>query len=61
VVERIVRGLLENEKKYGKRYCVCRRIKGIPEEDEKIICPCLFALNEIKKKGHCFCGLFVKI
>lgn len=60
VIERIIKGLLENEKKYGKRYCVCRRITGNPEADEKIVCPCIYAPKEIEEQGHCFCGLFVR-
>ena len=60
VVEKIVKGLLENEKKYKARYCPCRRITGNQEEDKKIICPCVYHLEEIEKEGHCLCGLFVK-
>ncbi len=60
VLKRIVKGLLENEKKYGKRYCPCRRVTGNPEEDKSKICPCKFHLQEIEKTGHCLCGLFVK-
>ncbi len=59
IVEGVIKGLLENEKRYGKRYCPCRRIKGIPKEDEKIICPCVYHKKEIKKQGHCHCLLFV--
>ncbi len=60
VVERIVKGLLENEKKYGVRYCPCRRITGRLEEDKSKICPCEFMRTEIETQGHCLCGLFVK-
>jgi ferredoxin-thioredoxin reductase catalytic subunit len=60
VVERIIRGLLENERKYGVRYCPCRRISGDPKEDSKKICPCFWHKEEIEKNGHCLCGLFVK-
>ena len=60
VVKRIITGLLENEKKYGKRYCPCRRVTGNSEEDKSKICPCEFHLQEIEKTGHCLCGLFVK-
>ena len=60
VVARIVKGLLEREKKFGKRYCVCRRITGNSEEDEKIACPCIYAPKEIEERGHCFCNLFFK-
>ncbi|MFH1462180.1 MAG: thioredoxin [bacterium] len=60
VVESLIKGLLENEKKYGQRYCPCRRVKGDPLEDAKNICPCSYRLEEIDKTGHCFCGLFFK-
>jgi len=60
VVENLVRGLLLNEKKYGKRYCPCRRITGVEEEDKEKICPCVWHKEEIMKMGHCHCNLFVK-
>jgi len=59
-VDRIIKGLIENEKKYGKQYCPCRRVSGDAQEDEKKICPCVFHKEEIEKDGKCFCGLFVK-
>jgi len=59
-VERLIKGMLAREKQFGKRYCCCRRITGIPEEDEKIVCPCVYAYKEIAEQGHCLCGLFVK-
>jgi len=59
-VEGIIAGLLANEKKYGKKYCPCRRVSGNKEEDAKKICPCAFHKEEIEKDGHCFCNLFVK-
>lgn len=59
--ERIINGLIENEKKYGKKYCPCRRITGNEEEDSKKICPCFWHKDEIKKDGHCFCRLYVNI
>ena len=60
IVERIINGLLENEKKYGKKYCPCRRVSGNKEEDSKKICPCIWHKDEISKDGHCFCNLYVK-
>lgn len=60
VVERLVMGLMENEKKYSARYCPCRRITGNPEEDRKKICPCQFMRKEIEEVGHCLCNLFFK-
>jgi len=60
VVERVVKGLLENEKKYGQRYCPCRRVTGNLEEDRLKICPCAWHKEELERDGHCYCGLFVK-
>jgi len=60
VVEKLVAGLLANEKKYGARYCPCRRVTGNKEEDQPKICPCKWHREEIERDGHCFCGLFVK-
>ncbi len=58
-VEFLVKSLLEREKKFGKRYCPCRRITGNKEEDKKIICPCIYMKKEIEEGGRCLCGLFV--
>ena len=60
LVNDLIRGLLENEKKYGVRYCPCRRVAGKKEEDDAKICPCSFLDKEIEEKGQCLCGLFVK-
>jgi len=60
IVEGVIKGLLKNEEKYGKRYCPCRKVKEIPKEDEKIICPCIYHKKEIEEQGHCHCFLFVK-
>lgn len=59
-VERVINGLLENEKKNGKKYCPCRRLSGNQEEDSKKICPCVYREEELAKDGRCFCGLFIK-
>lgn len=60
IVEGIIKGLLANEQKYGKKYCPCRRVSGNGEEDSKKICPCAFHKQEIEEHGHCCCSLFVK-
>lgn len=59
-VENLITGLFANEKKYGKKYCPCRRVSGDKEEDAKKICPCVYHKDEIEKDGHCLCNLFVK-
>lgn len=63
IAERVIRGLLANEEKYGKKYCPCRRVPQPNEpieEASKKICPCFWHKDEIKKDGHCFCNLYVK-
>ncbi|RLF15432.1 MAG: ferredoxin:thioredoxin reductase [Thermoprotei archaeon] len=60
LVEAILRGLLRNEDKYGARYCPCRVVTGDPEKDRPKICPCAWMEEEVKEKGRCHCGLFVK-
>ncbi|MFH1401452.1 MAG: ferredoxin-thioredoxin reductase catalytic domain-containing protein [Parcubacteria group bacterium] len=59
IAEGVVNGLLAREEKFGERYCPCRRVTGNKEEDKKIICPCIYHKEEIKKDGHCYCNLFV--
>ncbi|MDP1538423.1 MAG: thioredoxin domain-containing protein, partial [bacterium] len=52
-IEGIVKSLLEREKKFGEKYCPCRKISGDTEEDKKIICPCQFMHEELEKEGKC--------
>jgi ferredoxin-thioredoxin reductase catalytic subunit len=60
MLEGLAKRLLENEKKYGARYCPCRVVKGQPEIDQKNICPCFYSKEELEKTGHCLCWLFLK-
>ncbi len=57
----VIKGLLKNKKEKGELYCPCRRVTGNKDDDEKIICPCIYHLSEIKEQGRCHCGLFVKV
>jgi ferredoxin-thioredoxin reductase catalytic subunit len=57
-VEGIIRGLLRNKKFNGDIYCPCRKVIGDKEEDKKIVCPCIYHLQEIKEMNHCKCTLF---
>ncbi len=56
----VIEGLLNHEDNDGERYCPCRKITGDKEEDKKIICPCIYHLDEVKEMGRCHCNLFVK-
>jgi ferredoxin-thioredoxin reductase catalytic subunit len=59
-VERVINGLLKNEKEKGRRYCPCRRLSGNQGEDLKKVCPCAYHKDEIVQDGRCYCGLFAK-
>jgi ferredoxin-thioredoxin reductase catalytic subunit len=56
----LIKGLLNNIKKYGHKYCPCRKVAGNPIEDKKIICPCIFHKDEIKADGYCKCMLYYR-
>jgi len=56
----IIDGLLENQRRLGARYCPCRIVTGDKAKDAKIICPCAYHKDEIKRMGHCHCNLFMK-
>jgi len=60
LVKRLAKGLLENRKKHGEKYCPCRRVTGNADEDRPKICPCQFSKKEIEEQGHCLCQLFQK-
>lgn len=60
ITESLIKGLIERKKKYGERYCPCRRVTGDKEADKKIICPCIHHKKEIEEQRHCHCFLFVK-
>ncbi|MBL7169940.1 MAG: ferredoxin:thioredoxin reductase [Candidatus Aenigmarchaeota archaeon] len=60
MIEVTIKGLIRNKEKFGEMYCPCRRVKGKPELDKKIICPCVYHKKEIEGQGHCHCFLFVK-
>jgi len=60
-VRLLAKGVLDNQKNYGFRYCPCRLTTGRREEDIKLICPCHFKIQKVwKEKGECWCGLFVR-
>ena len=57
------RGIFENERNHGLKYCPCRLCTKVWEEDLKIVCPCHFTIHETYKglaDGECWCGLFVR-
>lgn len=60
-VDVIIKGVTNNEKKYGLKLCPCRLRDGSRERDLELICPCNFKTHDTwREKGQCWCGLFVK-
>ena len=65
-VDIVIKGVLENEKKFGLKLCPCRLRDGTREKDLELICPCNFKIHNTwlspisGRKAMCWCGLFVK-
>lgn len=57
--KKLVRGLLDNQRKYGYWACPCRLASGNRKEDQDIICPCVYREPDVREYGACYCGLFV--
>ncbi|MGD9937242.1 MAG: ferredoxin-thioredoxin reductase catalytic domain-containing protein [Methanoregulaceae archaeon] len=55
----LVRGLIENERRYGYRACPCRLATGSKETDLDIICPCDYRDPDLVEHGACYCALYV--
>ena len=48
-VEKIIKSLAKRKLKTGFFYCPCRMLSDNKEMDTKIICPCEYHQDEIKK------------
>jgi ferredoxin-thioredoxin reductase catalytic chain len=55
----LVRGLLENEARYGYRACPCRLASGAPDQDRDLVCPCDYRDADLDEYGACYCALYV--
>lgn len=51
-------GLLVNWVRYGYFLCPCRDSEGSREADKDVLCPCVYAKDDIREYGHCFCSLY---
>jgi ferredoxin-thioredoxin reductase catalytic chain len=58
-VRDLIRGLLENEKRYGYEACPCRLASGVEEQDRDIQCPCDYRDRDLSEFGQCYCALCV--
>jgi ferredoxin-thioredoxin reductase catalytic subunit len=52
-------GLIKNKERYGMPLCPCRMATGKKEIDRLIICPCVYAAEDIQNYNRCFCGLYL--
>jgi ferredoxin-thioredoxin reductase catalytic subunit len=52
-------GLIKNKEKYGLPLCPCRLSKGKKEVDRLIICPCVYAQEDINNYNKCYRGLYL--
>ncbi len=59
LVLEFARGLIENRERYGIATCPCRLVTGKRDVDRLIICPCVYADEDIKEYGRCYCGLYL--
>jgi ferredoxin-thioredoxin reductase catalytic chain len=55
----LVKGLIENERRYGYRSCPCRLAMGSKEADLDIICPCDYRDPDLVDHNACYCALYV--
>ncbi|HIH04268.1 MAG TPA: ferredoxin:glutaredoxin reductase [Methanoregulaceae archaeon] len=55
----LVRGLIENERRYGYRSCPCRLAMGSKEADLDIVCPCDYRDPDLAEHNACYCALYV--
>jgi len=58
-VERLVSGILTNERRYGYPSCPCRLASGKKEDDLDICCPCDYRDPDLDEFGACYCALYV--
>lgn len=57
-VQVIAEGLTTNANRYGFYMCPCRDGDGDRQADKDIVCPCIYAPQDIAEYGQCYCGLF---
>ena len=55
----LLKGLAENEERYGYPSCPCRIASGDLEKDRDIICPCDYRDPDVAEYGACYCTLYL--
>jgi len=59
LLQELLEGLAENEKRYGYPSCPCRIASGNLETDRDILCPCDYRDPDVEEYGQCYCALYV--
>lgn len=59
LVWQLLQSLLINKERFGYTACPCRLATGDFQQDKDIICPCVYAKQDIQEYGSCYCGLYV--
>jgi ferredoxin-thioredoxin reductase catalytic subunit len=55
----LLEGLLLNKERYGYMVCPCRLASGDRDQDQDIICPCVYREPDVEEYGSCYCNLYV--
>lgn len=55
----LLEALLLNKERYGYMSCPCRLASGNREQDEDILCPCVYRAPDVDEFGSCYCNLYV--
>jgi ferredoxin-thioredoxin reductase catalytic subunit len=58
-LEGLAEGLVANKARYGIESCPCRLLKGAPEDNMDIVCPCVYRDDDLAEYGACYCALYV--
>lgn len=57
-LQMLIEGLQANLNRLGYVQCPCRLSWDDRTRDADIICPCVYASEDIEAFGHCYCSLF---
>jgi ferredoxin-thioredoxin reductase catalytic chain len=55
----LLQGLLVNKERYGYMCCPCRLASADRNQDQDIICPCVYRTPDVAEYGSCYCNLYV--
>ena len=55
----LLEALIANKQRYGYMACPCRLASGTRENDQDIICPCVYREPDVEAFGSCYCNLYV--